>query len=176
MLEVLCIVNGPLQENCYVVHNGIDALIIDPGSEEKRILTEVNSRNLSVKGILVTHYHFDHVGSLDYIRNVYPKAELIDFKRKGDVKLGVFDFKIVETYGHTMDSVSFYFDKNNILFTGDFLFKETIGNFNEENELSMLNSLNVLKYMSNNVAVYPGHGPETTVGHELQYNPFLRGI
>ena len=53
MLEVLCIVNGPLQENCYVVHNGIDALIIDPGSEEKRILTEVNSRNLSVKGILV---------------------------------------------------------------------------------------------------------------------------
>ena len=75
-----------------------------------------------------------------------------------------------------MDSVSFYFDKNNILFTGDFLFKETIGNFNEENELSMLNSLNVLKYMSNNVAVYPGHGPETTVGHELQYNPFLRGI
>ena len=75
-----------------------------------------------------------------------------------------------------MDSVSFYFDKNDILFTGDFVFKETIGNFEEDNEQAMINSLKVFKYMSVNVKVYPGHDEETTVEHELKYNPFLRGI
>ena len=67
------------------------------------------------------------------------------------------EFKVIETYGHTMDSVSYYFDKNDILFTGDFLFKGTIGNFEEDNEEYMFNSLKIFKYMSTNVRIYPGH-------------------
>lgn len=176
MLEVLTIVNGFLKENCYILHNGIDAVIVDPGSEAKRILTEVNSRNLKVKAILITHYHFDHVGALDEIIANFPDAKLVDYKTKGDIKIGNFEFKIIETFGHTMDSVSFYFDKNDILFTGDFIFKETIGNFEEDCESFMINSLKVFKYMSSNVVIYPGHGEETTVEHEIKYNPFLRGI
>ena len=75
-----------------------------------------------------------------------------------------------------MDSVSFYFDKNDILFTGDFVFKGTIGNFEEDNESSMFNSLKIFKYMSTNVKIYPGHDEETTVEAELKNNPFLKGI
>ena len=75
-----------------------------------------------------------------------------------------------------LEDVIEYFDKNDILFTGDFVFKETIGNFEEDNEQAMINSLKVFKYMSVNVKVYPGHDEETTVEHELKYNPFLRGI
>lgn len=176
MLEVIKVVNGFLEENCYIIHNGIDALIIDPGSESEKIINEISSKNLNVKGILVTHYHFDHIGALDDIKNEYKDAKLIDYKTKGDVTLGTFKFKIIETYGHTMDSVSYYFDEQDILFTGDFVFKETIGNFHDGDELAMCNSLKVFKYMSTNVKVYPGHGEDTTVLHELKNNPFLKGL
>ncbi len=176
MLEVVRVVTGFLKENCYIIHNGIDCLVVDPGDDQKKILTEINSRGLHVKGILITHYHFDHVGCLETLKEIYPTARIVDHKTKGDVKIDTFEFKVIETYGHTMDSVSFYFDKNDILFTGDFVFKETIGNFEEDNEQAMINSLKVFKYMSTNVKVYPGHDEETTVEHELKYNPFLRGI
>lgn len=176
MIEVVRIVNGYLKENCYIVHNGIDALIVDPGSESNRIIDKINELKLKVKGILITHYHFDHVGALDDIKSKYPDAIIVDYKNKGDINIGVFNFKIIETYGHTLDSVSFYFDNNDILFSGDFIFKETIGNFTEDNEELMAKSLNIFKYMSNNVTVYPGHGDKTTVEYEKQNNPFLRGI
>ena len=176
MLEVIRVVTGFLKENCYIIHNGIDCLVIDPGDDQKKILTEIHSRGLQVKGILITHYHFDHVGCLETFKEIYPTAKIVDYKTKGDVKIDTFEFKVIETYGHTMDSVSFYFDKNDILFTGDFVFKETIGNFEEDNEQAMINSLKVFKYMSVNVRIYPGHDEETTVEHEIKYNPFLRGI
>ena len=116
------------------------------------------------------------MSDLETFKEIYPTAKIVDYKTKGDVKIDTFEFKVIETYGHTMDSVSFYFDKNDILFTGDFVFKETIGNFEEDNEQAMINSLKVFKYMSVNVRIYPGHDEETTVEHEIKYNPFLRGI
>ena len=169
MVDVIRVVTGFLKENCYIIHNGIDCLVIDPGSDQEKILTEI-------KGILITHYHFDHVGCLDAFKEIYPTARIVDYKTKGDVKINTFEFKVIETYGHTMDSVSFYFDKNDILFTGDFVFKGTIGNFEEDNESSMFNSLKIFKYMSTNVKIYPGHDEETTVEAELKNNPFLKGI
>lgn len=176
MLEVLRIVTGFLKENCYIIHDGINCLVIDPGSDQKKILTEINKRQLHVKGILITHYHFDHVGCLEEFKKIYPTAKIIDYKYNGDVKIEPFEFKVIETFGHTMDSVSFYFDKSDILFTGDFVFKETIGNYDDEGEESMMKSLKIFKYLSSNVKIYPGHDEETTVEHELKYNPFLRGI
>ena len=60
-MNVICIVNGDLEENCYIIHNNKYALIVDPGSEEDKIYKVINDLNLKVKGILITHYHFDHV-------------------------------------------------------------------------------------------------------------------
>ena len=176
MIEVIRIITGFLEENCYIFHNGIDALIIDPGSDADKIIETIKSRNLNVKGILITHYHFDHVGALEEIKKVFNNSVIVDYKTKGDQTIGTFKFKIIETFGHTMDSVSYYFDQNDILFSGDFIFKETIGNFEEDEEETMARSLNIFKYMSNNVVIYPGHGESTTVSHEKEFNPFLRGI
>ncbi len=176
MVDVIRVVTGFLKENCYIIHNGIDCLVVDPGSDQEKILTEINKKGLKVKGILITHYHFDHVGCLEAFKEIYPTAKIVDYKTKGDVKINTFEFKVIETYGHTMDSVSFYFDKNDILFTGDFVFKGTIGNFEEDNESNMFNSLKIFKYMSTNVKIYPGHDEETTVEAELKNNPFLKGI
>ena len=71
MLEVIRVVTGYLKENCYIIHNGIDCLVVDPGDDQKKILTEINSRGLHVKGILITHYHFDHVGCLETFKEIY---------------------------------------------------------------------------------------------------------
>lgn len=176
MIEVINVVTGFLRENCYIVHDGINALVIDPGSDLKKILIEINTRNLQVKGILITHYHFDHVGCLEEMKELYPTAKVVDYKSDANEKIGTFEFKVVQTFGHTMDSASFYFDKNDILFTGDFIFKETIGNFDEDTEEYMINSLKIFKYLSTNVTIYPGHDEKTTVAHELKNNPYLRGL
>ncbi len=176
MLDVLKVVTGFLEENCYIVNNGVDALIIDPGSEANKIIDTIKKHNLNVIGILITHYHFDHVGVLDEIKKEYPNAKLVDYKNKGNNVIGPFNFKVIQTFGHTLDSASYYFDENEMLFSGDFIFKGTIGNFDEDNEDIMINSLSTFKYMPLNVEIYPGHGEKTNVEEEKNNNPFLRGI
>lgn len=176
MIKIIKIVNGYLEENCYVVHNGTDALVIDPGSEGERIISEIDSNNLNVKAILITHYHFDHIGALKDIKERY-NVPVIDYNSKEtEIELSSFKFKILETFGHTMDSVSYHFENDNILFSGDFMFKETIGNYEEKNEIEMIKSLIKFKLLDDKIEIYPGHGDSTTVAHEKEYNPFLRGI
>ena len=176
MIDIITVVNGILEENCYIIHNGRDALIVDPGSEGNKIIDAVKASNLKVIGILITHSHFDHIGALEDVKKEYPDAVVINNKNKGDQSIGMFKFKVIENPGHTEDSVSYYFDNNDILFSGDFIFKGTIGNYPDGMEDDMVKSLNVFKYMSSNVLVYPGHGPSTTVKDEIENNPFLRGI
>ena len=176
MIDIITVVNGILEENCYIIHNGRDALIVDPGSEGNKIIDAVKASNLKVIGILITHSHFDHIGALEDVKKEYPDAVVINNKNKGDQSIGMFKFKVIENPGHTEDSVSYYFDNNGILFSGDFIFKGTIGNYPDGMEDDMVKSLNVFKYMSTNVEVYPGHGEKTTVKEEIASNPFLRGI
>ena len=176
MLKVERVVTGFLKENCYIIHNGISCLIVDPGENEEKIISAINKNNLLVKGILVTHYHFDHVGKLEYMKNIYPEAKLIDYKNKGNIIIDVFNFSVIETFGHTMDSCSFLFDSEKLLFTGDFVFKETIGNYEEDNRDEMIKSFQIFKYISPSTVIYSGHGESTTVESELKNNPFLKGI
>ena len=174
MLNVLCVVNGYLEENCYIIHNNKYALIVDPGSEENKIIKCIEDNNLEVVGILITHYHFDHVGALDELKNKY-KVNIVDYKNRIN-KIKNFEFEIIENYGHTLDSVSYYFKKDKVLFCGDFVFKDTIGNYEEKNEYLMFDSLEKFKKLDKDIVVYPGHGEKTTVGYEIENNPFLRGI
>ena len=68
MIDIITVVNGILEENCYIIHNGRDALIVDPGSEGEKIIDAVKASNLKVIGILITHSHFDHIGALDDVK------------------------------------------------------------------------------------------------------------
>ena len=63
------IVVGPIQENCYIVSSGSSCVIIDPGDEPKRIIEEVAQRD--IKGILITHGHYDHIGAVNELRDYY---------------------------------------------------------------------------------------------------------
>ncbi len=176
MLSVECIKTGYLEENCYVVNIGDKALIVDPGDNEEDIIGTIKDNNYEVVAIIITHHHFDHVGALEKVSKEYPNAKIIDNKNTGDITIEPFHFKIIETPGHTEDSVSYYFDDYSVLFTGDFIFKGTIGNFKEDEESQMIKSLKIFKFIPKDVTIYPGHGDPTTVEDELESNPFLRGI
>ncbi len=176
MLKVLCIVNGYLEENCYIIHNDKYALIVDPGSESKKIINKINSLSLEVVGILITHYHFDHVGALGDVKSLYKNAIIIDYNSPTNNKIKIFKFKKINNLGHTLDSCSFLFENENIMFSGDFIFKETIGNYDEENENKMFKSLKEFIKLRDEIKIYPGHGQSTSVGYEKKYNYFLRGI
>jgi glyoxylase-like metal-dependent hydrolase (beta-lactamase superfamily II) len=174
MLKVECIVNGILEENCYIIHNDKDALIVDPGSQGIKIINKINELKVHVKAILITHYHFDHVGALEEIKNQY-KVDVIDYKSKNK-NIDGFKYKKIENFGHTMDSVSYLFENDRIMFTGDFVFKDSIGKYDEENEYIMFESLKKFAKLDDDITIYPGHGPSSTIWYEKRYNYFLRGI
>lgn len=165
---------GYLIENCYVISIGNDALIIDPGDEKEKIINLVGHKN--VLAILVTHYHFDHVGALDDIMKHY-NTLVIDYKSDIIQSIGPFNFEIIETKGHKEDSVTYYFKDYGIMFTGDFIFKESIGRCDLKggNYKEMLQSLRKIKNYDVKTILYPGHGVKTTLEEEILNNEFLKG-
>ena len=175
MLNIHRIITGYLEENCYVLNIDSNALIIDPGDEADKIIKYISDNKFKVLAILITHHHFDHVGALEEIKNEYKDAKVIDYNNKS-VSIEPFKFEIIKNYGHTMDSVSYYFKNDKKLFCGDFVFKGSIGRYDYENEEEMIKSLDKFKLMDKDIIVYPGHGDETSVGYELKTNPFLRGF
>ena len=59
-----CFTVGPLQENCWIVHEGERAVVVDPGDEAPRLTEAVDDLGLTTEAILLTHTHFDHVGAV----------------------------------------------------------------------------------------------------------------
>ena len=128
-------------------------------------------------GVLVTHSHFDHVGAL---RNFLVKRSIKVFKKSNlqekDYELGDFKFNVIYTPGHSADSVAFYFEEDESMFVGDFVFNGSIGRCDlpTGSEKEMGNSLENLKTYPDNTTLYPGHGEITTLIFEKNNNPFFK--
>lgn len=92
-----------------------------------------------------------------------------------EVKFGSHTFKIIRTPGHSPGSVSFYCAEENVLFTGDTLFKGSIGrtDFPGGSMFQIISSLRELAQLPDKTIVYPGHGPQTSIGFELAHNPYM---
>lgn len=197
---------GPLGANCYLIYNGEDALVIDPGGEAEVIVQEIQSKKLRPLAILLTHAHFDHIGAVDEIRNKYDikvyvheneadwlsesrlnRSELFTgesivtsppdaFLEIGNMKIGSFEFEIIHTPGHSPGSVSIAFHHTKKVLSGDALFYQGIGRTDlpggdaQQLEKSIKENLYTL---DDTYAVYPGHGPSTTIGAEKRNNPFV---
>ena len=157
-IKTLCL--GKLETNCYIIYDDRgNAIIIDPADETQKIIENCN--NLNVKQILVTHHHFDHVGALKDIEEHYHLKHNV-FKYK------IFDYEVINTPGHTDDSISFYFPKAKWLFCGDFIFKGSIGRFDfrSSNFTDMQKSLIMISNYPDDITVFPGHGDTTKLGLE----------
>ena len=171
-MKIDCIKVGFLKENCYIVSIKNECLIIDPGDEFLKIKNVVGSKK--VLGILITHYHFDHVGALDECKNYY-KCDIIDYENKVN-EIGSFKYEIIDTPGHKTDSVTYYFKKEKCMFVGDFIFKCSIGRCDLEggNIIEMKDSINKIKKYDNDIILYPGHGDKTSLEYEKENNIYLR--
>lgn len=173
-MEVKVVVVGELEENCYILVQDNQCLIVDPGDEYSKIKDAI--QDFSVLGILLTHRHFDHIGALDELVRDYdvPVFEYSKVEEK-EYTVGPFTFHIVFNPGHSKDSIRFVFGKEKKMFVGDFVFLNSIGRTDLEggDYQEMKNSIEELLLEKENYVLYPGHGPKTTLEFEKIMNPYF---
>ena len=155
--EILAV--GPLQCNCSVIgdERTREAMVIDPGDDIDDVLALVRKHNLTVKQIVITHAHIDHVGGAQKLRaatgapivlnqNDYELLKMLDMQAAwlgmlspGKVEIdhsvsdaetlntGSLTANVLHTPGHTEGSICLYFPAENKLIAGDTLFAGSIG-------------------------------------------------
>ena len=202
-MEIKKIISFECDENCYLVSDGKNGIIIDPGCDADKILAECEG--IDIQYIFLTHCHYDHVKSVgrikeekgaksvssvkcsenmqDRIKNVsylfedeesFPPADIV--LSDGEVfgtKIG--DVKCIYTPGHTDCCACFIIGEH--VFTGDTLFKLNVGRWDFETGSyeALENSVrNRIYTLPDEFFVYPGHGHDTTVGYEKKYNLYIK--
>ena len=175
--------------NCYIVSDASskEAVVIDPGMPAEKIAEQ--AAGLTVKHILATHGHPGHVGGKDDLKAVtggetgIHTADAKQFLRSADryllegdeLAFGEFKVQVMHTPGHTPGSVCFVIV--NHAFVGDTILAGGIGKQMPETDLrrQMMSIGTKLLRLPPATALYPGHGPATSLDRELAQNPIFRG-
>lgn len=155
-----------------------------------------------------THGHFDHTQGVKWLKEEYgvefacssKDKFLIDASSGGvvyglkcnevpeidvdldcvdSVKFGDTELRIIKTPGHTPGHVVLFNEKERVLFTGDTLFKESIGRTDlpgGDYSWIMKSILEEVVPLGDDVVIYPGHEDSSTIGHETLYNPFITEV
>jgi hydroxyacylglutathione hydrolase len=188
---------GPVGTNCYVVRlerGAPEAVVVDPGADVEELPAECVA-------ILITHSHWDHLGGVadlaertgakvymprqeaavlahpsDWFPEVPLRSYEADVLLDGDetLELAGISFETLNVPGHSPGHVAYHAE--GALFSGDVLFAGSVGRtdlpFSDWDTL--VESIRALmERLPPETVVYPGHGPETTLGTELARNPFL---
>jgi len=197
---------GPFQSNCYVIRRErgcAEAVVVDPGDDSTPLRLELARIGARAAGILVTHTDVDHVAGVAGLADgtgaeVWAPAGEVDALRRGETRgslhvpphdpahvvsggdtvdaAGIV-FEVVDVPGHSAGHVAFHSD--GVLFSGDVVFAGSVGRVDLpggdwDTLLDSIRSL--VDRFGPDTVVYPGHGPATTLGRELQTNPFLREL
>src|SRR5512141_254185 len=150
--------------NAYLVadEEGGSALYVDSGAPLEPLLAAAERWAVRPKVVLRTHSHPDHVEH---------EAELGLPVETGAAKVGGLRVEALPTPGHSDDMVAFVVNEE-VVFTGDTLFKNSVGGGNFEQVRSAV--MDVLMKLPAELRVLPGHTDETTIGREWEQNPFVR--
>jgi glyoxylase-like metal-dependent hydrolase (beta-lactamase superfamily II) len=196
---------GPMEANCYILYSPDkrEGLIIDPGAEGERLIKFIQEKKISIRYIINTHGHPDHIGANRKVKEhtsapilihqrdaqMLTKSESIltlifpleyssppadTLIKDGDlIECAGMRLKVLHTPGHTPGGISLLTDDS--IFTGDTLFSGSVGRFDLPggSQEVLLNSIRKILSLGENLTIYPGHGPSTSVGEELHSNPFI---
>ena len=186
---------GPLGTNCYILEEGNEAAVIDPGGEAPAILEALEGAEL--RYILLTHGHYDHVGGVAELKKARPQAEVyihegdfrevdpslfplhvqldgVKFYGEGSIlSLGGLTIQVLHTPGHSEGGVTLRCGE--LLFCGDTLFAGSCGrtDFPGGSVPKLLASLRRLGKLEGDFQVCPGHMELTTLEEERRQNPYL---
>ncbi len=160
-----------LEDNyTYVLQNGRNALIVDCGEAEP-VIDFLAKQNLTPLYLIITHHHDDHIAGIGKLKKRYPQLQVYAPEKDRDriggvdeylwdneaVTLGDFTFLCLETPGHTLNHLCFYFESLHAIFTGDTLFSMGCGRLFEGTPDQMYNSLQKLKTLPGATMIYCGH-------------------
>ena len=183
---------GLYQTNTYLLANDTEAVVIDPGYEADTILDALAGKTL--KAILLTHGHFDHVGAVKelvaetgcavwihaaeatmppmvtagplYFTHTYDEGDTVS-------PIEGLELTVLHTPGHTPGSVCLLMGKE--MFSGDTLFACSFGRTDLPggDPRKMMESLRRLASLQGNFFIHPGHGGSTTLDAEKRFNPYM---
>lgn len=196
-----------LMANTYVL---IDAqnncVVIDPSNPNERIINYIKKNNLNLKGVLLTHGHFDHIRGVDNLINEFKCPLYVGFEEMEMLEdtvlncsrlmsesyvvkskptpvcdkevLTILDEPIIciSTPYHTLGSICYYIPSSNVLFSGDFLFKGSVGRCDlpTATPKNLHSSMSKIISLPENTKIYSGHGPSSTLKEEKMINPFIK--
>jgi hydroxyacylglutathione hydrolase len=196
------LLDGEIPMNCYVLERDKKCFIIDPGYQKESIQNYIAQKGYTVKGILLTHAHIDHIEALDcfavpiYIhekeyeilidtaKNGFdffekkPQYDLADLEivcinENSKLSIGNDEITVLHTPGHTKGSVCYLVGFD--LYAGDTLFEASVGKWDRPTgDLRTLKKtiVHLINSLPDYILVHPGHGRSTTIGIEKQINSF----
>jgi hydroxyacylglutathione hydrolase len=207
---------GLLQCNCSILGDEAsgEAIVVDPGDDIPRILALLAHHNLTVKQILITHAHIDHIAGAARLKAVtgapilynqsdIPLAKMMEMQAgwlgiptpevhlpddlledgtvillgaAPELKRPGLNGTILHTPGHTQGSVCLHLPAENLLLAGDTLFAGSVGRTDLPggDGPTLIRSIHdKLLPLPDSTVVIPGHGPNTTIAEERDFNPFL---
>ena len=187
-MKILTSVHPHWLTNCYLIcgKKGQGALLIDAGAPVAAFEKELKARQTPLAAILITHNHFDHIEHLASWRRRFPcpvyfhhqspllgALQAIPIGDNASFEAAGMKVRTLYTPGHTSDHLSFLIN-DKMLFTGDLLFKGSVGGTAEGTFAELRRSImDRVMPLSHSIKLYPGHGDLTSIGQEWQTNPFI---
>ena len=183
-----------------------EAVLIDPAGMTKKMISYIEEEGITLTAMLLTHAHFDHIMGIDKTIEEFGDmpvyVEETDIPLLTDVKLNEsihytngytyeggtaihdgdiireagIEFKVIHTPGHTAGGVSYYVEAEHVLFSGDTLFRASVGrvDFETSSKDALISSIkDKLFLLPDDTRVLPGHSHPTTIAFEKEHNPFV---
>ncbi len=208
-MNVVVIPVTPFAQNCSLIWDPatMEGALVDPGGDVEKIQQAVASHGVSIKKIILTHGHLDHVGGTLAVAKHYnapivgphtgdkfwldalmQQSQMFGFPpstpftpdqwlNEGDtISVGNLTLDVLHCPGHTPGHVALVEHTSNQVIVGDILFAGSIGrtDFPQGNHAQLLEAIRTKLFtLPDEMKVYPGHGPTTTIGKERTTNPFV---
>ena len=200
---------GPLRCNCTVLGDETtgSATVVDPGGDVVRIEAALLRHGLTLRQIVITHAHLDHIAAAHTLHErsgapvLYNQRDLplvammpeqaawmgvtsppvrppdVSAEDGMHLSMGSITIDVLYTPGHTQGSICLHVPTTNVLLAGDTLFQGSVGRTDlpgGDGEQLLRSIKDRLLHLPEGTIVVPGHGAETTIGQEREFNPFLQ--